>query len=180
MQNSTLVVIILIALGVLGVGWFLFMNDPLTPTTIEESANSGVENTNTNESAGGTETGTGAGTSVGVAVGASTGINTAPMMATVTYSASGYSPSSVTIKKGGTVTWVDQGTSKMWTASASHPTHTFYSGTTREEHCDDTTDISFDQCKNSSQYTFTFDKVGTWRYHNHSQSSHFGSVTVVE
>ncbi len=175
MQNSTLIVVILLALGVLGAGWFLFMNKPVVPTPTEEMPATGTDNT-TNEEAG--VTGSGAG--VGVEVGVTAGASTAPMSATITYSASGYSPSSVTIKKGGTVTWVDQGTGKMWTASASHPTHTVYAGTTLQEHCDDTTDTSFDQCKNSSQYSFTFDKVGTWRYHNHSQSSHFGSVTVVE
>lgn len=175
MQNSTLVVIILIALGVLGAGWFLFMNDPITPATIEENANETTGAT-TNEEASGTSGGINAG--VGVSV--SSGSTEAPMNATVTYSASGYSPSSVKVKKGGTVTWVDQGTGKMWTASASHPTHTVYSGTTLQEHCDDATDTSFDQCENGAQYSFTFTKAGTWRYHNHSQSSHFGSVEVVE
>ncbi|MBP9711070.1 MAG: hypothetical protein KBD50_02325 [Candidatus Pacebacteria bacterium] len=185
MKNSTLVIVILIALGVLGAGWFLFMNDPITPATVEDNANNDADNdadNDANEVMGGTETGTetSAGAGVGVEVGASAGASTAPMSATVTYSASGYSPSSVTIKKGGTVTFVDQGTGKMWTASAMHPTHTAYSGTTLQEHCGDTTDTSFDQCKNSSQYSFSFTKAGTWRYHNHSQSSHFGSVTVVE
>jgi plastocyanin len=177
MQNSTLVIIILIALGVLGAGWFLFMNEPITPATVEEQATNNTSGTTGTEESGAT-TGVGAGAGVGVSV--SSGTTDVPMNATVMYSASGYSPSSVKIKKGGTVTWVDQGTGKMWTASASHPTHTVYSGTTREEHCDDATDTSFDQCENSAQYSFTFSKAGTWRYHNHSQSSHFGSVEVVE
>lgn len=177
MKNSTLVIVILIALGVLGAGWFLFMNDPITPAAMEENAEATPDADNGTPAAGGSDTnlGVGVSTDVGVSVGSD-----APMTATVMYSASGYSPSSVKIKKGGTVTWVDQGTGKMWTASASHPTHTVYSGTTLQEHCDDTTDTSFDQCKNSAQYSFTFDKAGTWRYHNHSQASHFGSVEVVE
>lgn len=172
MQNSTLVIIILIALGVLGAGWFLFMNKPIAPATMEQRAISG-DTANTNDTDSSATSGAGANTSTG-------GTASAPMNATVTYSANGYSPSSVTIKKGGTVTWVDQDTGKMWTATASHPTHTVYSGTTLQEHCDDTTDTSFDQCKNGSQYSFTFTKTGTWRYHNHSQASHFGSVIVVE
>jgi|GEM_PF-236200 len=180
MQNSTLVIVILIALGVLGVGWFLFMNDPITPATVDQNVTIEQPTTNNENNSNSTTTGTGAGVGVDVNVGAGAGVSTAPMIATVTYSASGYSPSSVTVKKGGTVTFVDQGTGKMWTASASHPTHTVYAGTTLAEHCGDATDTSFDQCKNSSQYSFSFDKTGTWRYHNHSQSSHYGSVTVVE
>lgn len=179
MQNSTLVIIILIALGVLGAGWFLFMNKPITPTTMEQRAISG-DTTNTNDADSSITSGAGIGVDVNVDNTSTGSTASVPMSATVTYSASGYSPSSVTIKKGGTVTWVDQGTGKMWTATASHPTHTVYGGTTLQEHCDDTTDTSFDQCKNSSQYSFTFNKTGTWRYHNHSQASHFGSVVVVE
>ncbi|OGC80708.1 hypothetical protein A2943_02355 [Candidatus Adlerbacteria bacterium RIFCSPLOWO2_01_FULL_51_16] len=104
-----------------------------------------------------------------------------PTSVTVTYSSSGFSPSPVTIKKGGAVTFVDSNPSvDMWVASAMHPTHSVYSGTSLSAHCDDTTDNSFDQCKVGSSYSFTFTKVGTWGYHNHSQSSDFGQVIVVE
>ena len=68
----------------------------------------------------------------------------------------------------------------MWVASAQHPTHTAYAGTSLSQHCDDATDTSFDQCKSGSSYSFTFNKAGTWAYHNHSNSSHFGRVLVVE
>lgn len=106
--------------------------------------------------------------------------DTAPMAATITYTAAGFTPSSITIKKGGTVTWVNDGGGNMWVGSAMHPTHTAYDGTTLAEHCATSSDGSFDQCKNGDTYSFTFDKVGKWNYHNHSRSSHFGSVTVVE
>ena len=151
------------------------MNGSATPAALEE--NLGLGGTETDVMNNGDSTVSGG---VAVGIGAETEVRMAPMTATVMYSASGYSPSSVTIKKGGTVTWVDQGTGKMWIASASHPTHTVYAGTTLQEHCDDSTATSFDQCENGTSYSFTFEKTGTWRYHSHSQASHFGSVTVVE
>jgi len=48
-----------------------------------------------------------------------------------------------------------------------------------QEHCGTGT-TSFDQCANGGSYSFTFTKAGTWRYHNHSNASHFGTVIVEE
>lgn len=104
----------------------------------------------------------------------------APMFATVTYDGTSFSPASVTIKKGGTVTWNNEGTAEMWVASAQHPNHTIYSGTSRTGHCPDTSKTAFDQCAGGNNYTFKFDKVGTWNYHDHLSSTAFASVTVVE
>ena len=104
----------------------------------------------------------------------------APMSATITYSANGFSPQEVTIKKGGTVTWKNATGGKMWVASAQHPSHTAYSGTTRQEHCPDAAGTAFDQCVGGGDYTFTFQKVGTWGYHDHLKASFYGKVTVVE
>jgi len=162
-------IVIIGAMLVLGGGyyWYNSMQPAAAlPTTTDTSTNTGA-----NEPASTTTTG---GVDVGVSV------DTTPMSATVTYTANGFASSAVTIKKGGTVTWVNEGEGTMWVAAASHPTHTSYSGTTLSEHCDNTTETSFDQCQNGGIYSFTFDKVGKWNYHNHSRASHFGSVTVVE
>jgi plastocyanin len=99
---------------------------------------------------------------------------------TVVYGQGGFVPATVTIKKGQSVTWVNQSGGQMWVASAQHPTHTAYDGTALAEHCATTTGDAFDQCKAGMTFGFTFDKVGTWRYHNHAQASHFGSVVVTE
>src|SRR3989338_2393609 len=84
----------------------------------------------------------------------------------------------VTIKKGGTITFVNGGGGDMWVASAPHPAHTAYSGTSLQEHCSDAVDVSFDQCKIGDTYSFTFDKTGSFKYHNHTNSSQFGTVVV--
>lgn len=102
---------------------------------------------------------------------------------TVTYTDEGFSPNPVTIKVGDTVTFVNKSGGAMWVASAMHPSHMVYSGTALAEHCDDEADVSFDQCESGgldSTYSFTFSKAGTWGYHNHVDSTDFGSVVVEE
>ncbi len=99
----------------------------------------------------------------------------------VIYTNSGYLPSKLTIKVGETVTWKNESSSGLWTGSAMHPTHVIYSGTSLDEHCPDTKNVAFDECKSSQpgeSWSFKFNKKGTWRYHNHVQASDFGSVIV--
>jgi plastocyanin len=101
-----------------------------------------------------------------------------PMSATITYTSGGFSPKSVTIAKGGTVTFVNKSGSGMWVASDQHPTHTAYAGTTRSEHCPDAVGSAFDQCTSGDSYSFTFGKAGSWDYHNHVRASDGGMVVV--
>jgi len=98
----------------------------------------------------------------------------------ITFTDSGFSLDTVTIKKGESVTWVNQSNEGMWVASAAHPTHIVYSGTALNEHCPDTADTAFDQCGTGNSYTFTFDKTGTWKYHNHVDASKTGTIVVTE
>lgn len=102
----------------------------------------------------------------------------APMSATVTFNGTSFSPAEVTVAAGGTVTWVNASTGDMWVASDVHPSHTVYSGTSRGEHCPDPANTSFDQCAPGGDYSFTFDKAGSWRYHDHLTPSASGVVIV--
>lgn len=96
----------------------------------------------------------------------------------VTYTANGFSPKTITISKSDTVTFVASG-GTMWVASNNHPSHTLYSGTTREAHCTGgPSTTAFDQCGSGGQYSFTFDKTGTWGYHDHLEASNTGTVIV--
>ncbi|MBI2049195.1 MAG: hypothetical protein HYT29_02060 [Parcubacteria group bacterium] len=90
---------------------------------------------------------------------------------TVTYTAGGFSPSSLSITRGETVRFANEGGAAMWVASALHPTHAVYDGTTLNEHCGGGS-ASFDQCASS------FEKAGTWKYHNHLNVSHTGTIVV--
>ncbi len=93
----------------------------------------------------------------------------APVVAqtvTVNYSATGYSPAALTIKKGDTVKFVAPAGVSMWTASDPHPTHTSLAG--------------FDQKGAGAEYSYTFTTVGTFGYHNHLTAAHKGTITVTE
>ncbi|MFB6212253.1 MAG: cupredoxin domain-containing protein [Candidatus Magasanikbacteria bacterium] len=99
----------------------------------------------------------------------------------VTYTENGFSPSSLTIQQGETVTFRNESSSGMWVASAVHPTHTRYDGTSLNEHCTEGGSNSFDACKGitpGKSWSFTFDKAGEWNYHNHSNASHTGTIVV--
>lgn len=99
---------------------------------------------------------------------------------TIAYTGEGFSPKSVTIPLGTTVTFVNQTSDRMWVASAMHPDHVVYDGTAVAEHCAAgyAGAVPFDQCTAGASYGFTFLKVGTWGYHNHAKATDFGSVTV--
>lgn len=99
----------------------------------------------------------------------------------VAYTDTGFSPSTLTVKAGDTVIFKNQSSGNMWVGSAMHPTHMVYSGTNLQQHCPDADNNDFDQCQNvatGTSWAFTFTKVGSWGYHNHSNSTHFGKITV--
>ncbi|BCX15823.1 MAG: hypothetical protein KatS3mg098_052 [Candidatus Parcubacteria bacterium] len=99
----------------------------------------------------------------------------------VTYTNSGYSPSILKIKAGTTVIFKNESSRSMWTASAFHPSHTVYGGTSLEEHCPDTAAVAFDACSGvlpGNSWSFTFTKKGSWKYHNHLAPSDFGTIVV--
>jgi plastocyanin len=108
------------------------------------------------------------------------GSGSVPMKATVMFNGSGFSPASVTVAQGGTVTWTSTN-GDLWIASDPHPIHNGYDGTTMQQHCSPgyTGATPFDQCTGATSYSFTFNKVGTWGYHDHLDSGIRGSVTVV-
>lgn len=104
----------------------------------------------------------------------------------ITYTDEGYSPAEVTIPAGSTVTWTNKSSKQMWVASAMHPSHVAYDGTAKDEHCKNnapTSDTVFDECTGDptgSSWSFTFTKVGSWKYHDHITASKYGSITVTE
>lgn len=97
---------------------------------------------------------------------------------TVSYTDTGFSPSPLTVQVGETITFVNDSSGEMWVASAMHPTHDVYDGTSREEHCPNPDGIAFDQCEAGETFSFTFDQSGTWGFHNHLNANHSGQIIV--
>ena len=96
----------------------------------------------------------------------------------VRYTDSGYEPSTLTVSVGESVTFMNESGRSLWTASAMHPTHLVYDGTSLGEHCPDATGTAFDQCTAGDEYSFTFMESGEWGYHNHLNTSDFGTIVV--
>lgn len=85
----------------------------------------------------------------------------------VEYTEAGFSPSTTAVPLGATVVFTNNSTKSMWVASDVHPTHNVYS--------------EFDAKKGigtGQSYEFTFDKKGSWSYHNHLVPSDAGVVVV--
>lgn len=107
----------------------------------------------------------------------------------VTYSDSGYSPLTITVKKGDTVVFENNSSRMLWMASAVHPTHKAYPGSDIAK-CGTTQSFDpaqgkaagmFDACKgypSDVPWGFQFNEIGTWKYHNHLQPNHTGTIVV--
>jgi plastocyanin len=96
----------------------------------------------------------------------------------IAYTENGFSPRTINIGSGETVIFTNETQAEMWVASAVHPTHEVYSGTELSEHCPDENNDSFDQCQVGNSFEFTFEKAGTWDYHNHRNATHTGTIIV--
>lgn len=165
MKTSSIVAVVIAIIIIAGAVWYF-----------AQPTNTGAPAQNTTatstQSAGGADATAGAAVSASVSTGA-------PMSATVTYNGSSFSPASVTVAKGGTVTFVDQ-SGQMWIASNPHPVHTGYDGTSASQHCA----VGYagpkplDMCAPGSSFSFTFDKTGSWGYHDHLNHSSGGTVVV--
>ena len=97
----------------------------------------------------------------------------------VDYTDQGFVPASVTIKQGEAIKFVNKTSDQMWVGSAMHPSHIIYSGTALKDHCPDTLGTAFDQCQTGNEFSFTFDKIGSWGYHNHVVAGKYGKIVVV-
>ena len=84
----------------------------------------------------------------------------------VTVTADGYEPKSVTIKTGGRVVWTNKSGGPVTVNSDAHPTHLLYPF------------LNLGKFDDGSSVSVTFDKAGTYTYHNHLDASMTGTVVV--
>lgn len=88
---------------------------------------------------------------------------------TVIMKEDGFDPETITIKKGSTVIFKNEDQVARWPASNLHPTHGIYP--------------EFDPqrpLESGQSWSFTFDKVGEWKYHDHLIPSIRGKILVTE
>lgn len=81
-----------------------------------------------------------------------------------------FRPAIVKVKKGESVIWINKMTAQSWPASAMHPTHAVY------PEAGGCIASKFDAChglKTGESWTFTFNQLGQWKYHDHIN---FGTV----
>ena len=81
----------------------------------------------------------------------------------------GFSPEAITIKKGETVTWVNEDKDFHWPASNLHPTHLIYPEFDPRE-----------PVAPGETWSFQFDRIGKWRLHDHLRPRYTGTVEVTE
>lgn len=90
-------------------------------------------------------------------------------METIRYTNEGYVPANITVKAGTMVMFVNESDQDMWVASNGHPAHT-----------DLPTFDQFEFSPKGSQYVYTFDQVGSWKYHDHIAPIYGGVITVIK
>jgi plastocyanin len=86
---------------------------------------------------------------------------------TVTFTDKGFSPASLTVKKGQTVTFVNNSSGKLWVAANPFPTSSEYPAFNEKS-----------GISNGDSWGFTFNQTGTWFYHDH-YSPALGAKIVV-
>ena len=97
-------------------------------------------------------------------------------------SASGFRPSVLEINQGDGVVFLNRDGSLHWPASDVHPTHRVYPGSDINK-CGSASEREriFDSCHGLNQgerYSFVFNEIGNWRYHDHLRASLQGMIIV--
>ena len=86
--------------------------------------------------------------------------------AVITYTSSGFSPGSITVKSGDRVTVKNESSSTLDFASDPHPVHT------------ENRELNIGEIRPGSTMTFTVTTKGTYGIHNHENSTHTGTIVV--
>jgi plastocyanin len=152
-------VTILVLLLILGFGGYILFSDRFFGGTSITSTSTATSTANSTTSPA---------TTTSTSTTGSVSTSTSNVVQTVVYNGTSFSPSTVTIKLGQAVRFVNQSSGAMSVASDPHPTHVNYP--------------EFDQFKSGERgqasYTFTFQKTGRWGFHNHQNPSVVGTVIV--
>lgn len=89
--------------------------------------------------------------------------------ALIRMSKDGFTPATINIKKGDVVTWTNDNDSPVHIASDPHPTNDILPGLDSEE-----------SLNKGDSYSYTFEKSGTFTYHDHLNPLKYTGTIVVE
>lgn len=87
----------------------------------------------------------------------------------VTLTDVGFTPNELTIRKGDSVAFKTTGADLFWPASNLHPSHLIYAAFDPQE-----------PIPPNLVWTFRFDTIGEWQYHDHLAPYFTGVITVTE
>jgi plastocyanin len=87
----------------------------------------------------------------------------------ITLTSDGFSPTELAIKRGETVTFRTTAGKRFWPASNLHPSHALYADFDPKE-----------PVAPDASWSFTFDRTGEWRFHDHLAPYYTGTITVTE
>jgi plastocyanin len=146
MTRGKYIVIIVILLALAGGAVALAKNKDKEPA----ASNTTAQDTKTNQAA-----------TDNTASGQSTGET-----ATITYSDNGFSPSTITVKSGTTVTIKNTSSHGLQFDSDPHPAHT------------DDEELNVNSVPEGGSETFVVKRTGTFGYHNHLNPSDTGTIVV--
>jgi len=88
---------------------------------------------------------------------------------TIELTSDGFSPNQITISKGSAVKFITTTGKPFWPASNLHPNHGIYPEFDPKQPIDP-----------HASWSFTFDEVGTWNFHDHLAPLYRGSITVLD
>lgn len=149
-MNKSIVVILIVAVLAVAGGAFVLTKKP---------ANTQKTDTTASQSAPATQSPSPQATT-------STTQNQPAESATITYNSNGFSPASLTVKAGTTVTIKNDSSSLLQFDSNPHPQHT------------DDPDLNVGSVSPGQSKTFTVTQTGTHGYHNHLKSGDTGTIIV--
>lgn len=96
----------------------------------------------------------------------SSSTNSQTAASVIKYTSSGFSPSSITIKSGQSVTFENDSSSLLQVDSNPHPIHT------------DNTELNIGSIAVGQQQSVVLTKTGSWGYHNHLNPTDTGTIIV--
>lgn len=85
----------------------------------------------------------------------------------VTYTDTGFSPNTITVKSGTTVMFINDASTSMWVASDDHPSHQKLAEFDMEK-----------GVRRTGSFEYRFANAGIWTYHNDTNVSHKGTIIV--